>query len=250
MKASEQKLKEYAAAREKLIANPRAFVAIPCPIEYCDAKFYVYSTSDLDEVEAGNLVCDYCSAHDFKPKTIAEWESITPPLFRTPPTASDTERFPKDAWSAICNWAKNAPETHRSIYVFGDTGTCKSRMMYEALKYIALSKLTFTAVNGGGIRSAFYATYDAKDKYAATNRAKAAWVNAGVLFFDDFGQDALTETMLADVWQILDTRFCSLRPTAFASNFAPRDLAERYGKLFSMDSLIRRIEEFADIIKV
>lgn len=250
MQIPKHKLEAYAEARDKLAANPRAFVAVPCPIEYCSSKLYVFSTSDLDAVERGELVCDYCSTHDLKPKTIADWEDITPPLFRTPPTASDSALFPQDAWSVIKSWAKTAPETRRSIYVFGDTGTCKSRMMFEALKYIALSKLTLAVVNGGGIRTAFYAAYDSKDKYAATNRAKAAWTNADVLFFDDFGQDALTETMLADLWQILDTRFCSLRPTAFASNFAPRDLRERYGKLFSMDSLIRRIEEFSEIIKV
>lgn len=245
----------YSDARKAFEADHGGYrfcFRVPCSGALCTSELYIYDAEELDAVQNGRVLCPHCAKHGIS-RAEAAWREACPRVFREGASATDPQRLPEAAFGKIRRWAQSVFEADgapcRSLYVFGNTGTCKSRMAFLAMRQFAERGYSYRVFKGGGLRDAFSKCYGEGCAFDAVSVLKKSLAALDVLMFDDFGQDDFTEGQLSDLWAILDARFSEGKPTVFLSNFAPRNLIARYGKRFSMDSLVRRIEEFCDIAR-
>lgn len=223
----------------------RVSYKLPCMGKFCQSSVYCTEDWELNNAREGRMLCEYCSESGVS-RELNRFNQLCPAAFRHGDFATDANKLPcPEALKALKRWGKNFGSS--SLWLYGNTGTGKSRMMFLILQHCILAKgYTFDVLRGGEFRQRMLEAYSEGSGKANVVKEKLTRVN--LLVFDDFGQDALTETMLTDLWQVLDKRFGQADPTAFLSNFAPADLRERYAGFFALDSMIRRIEEFSTFI--
>lgn len=217
-----------------------------CPSPYCTDVVYVTTFEELESVRKGEHVCEYCQANGGVSKRLKQWRETCPKLFREGDTRTDPKRL-KNLTKVEALWTDKLPSS--SLYIFGDTGVQKSRTVFFLIgKHTLLSRNSFRVLGGGSFRELLLS---ALGNYQQINAIKKDLCEVDLLVFDDFGQDALTDTMFADMWSILDKRFCSDKRTIFLSNYSLPDLTTRYGDQSNpqIRSMIRRIGELCKIIK-
>lgn len=224
---------------------PRTF-RLPCMGKFCQSDLFAITLSDLNEAREARTLCAYCRENGIS-RELATYNKLCPSAFRTGEHATSLDKLPcPEAYKLLKQWAKRFPNCD-SVWLYGNTGTGKSRMIFLILYHCVLAYgYDFAVIRGGEFRQQMLNAY--AEGLAKSNGIKDKLSRVEFLVFDDFGQDALTETMLSDLWQILDKRFGDGKPIAFLSNFAPADLRSRYVGFFALDSMIRRIEEFSTFI--
>lgn len=250
-----EKLKAYEEALLAFDKDERTIATLPCPSLLCGRLVAAYDRETVEQLKNGKLFCAHCQQHG-KSSALEKFHAAEPKIFREGATATDTARFNQPIFKSILSFFSRSftPEAGEktSLYIFGDTGSQKSRMLFRAMNPVFLRKRkTFKILRGGELRKMFSVVHDS-DRFAGdkTEGVKKELMDVDLLVFDDFGQDRLTENMLADLWQILDFRFGEAKPTVFLSNVPPKDISERYKQLFSLDSLVRRIIEFSEIFAI
>ncbi len=230
-------------------------VSVPCPCKHCRNTIVIWDKRDLEEIAQGRRVCHFCKEHNGESEAVFNYKKHCPKIFLTGKTKTDISKLPPAAYSRFKHWGETFHQTNSSFYISGESGTCKSRMMFLILYHSIIAKgKNYRIFRGGELRETLLNTY--AQAYDSTNRRgelvqkiKDQLRTIDVLIFDDFGQDSLTDTMLSDLWTILDYRFSDGKPTVFLSNISPQGLKTRYGKVFSMESMVRRIEEFCEIVR-
>lgn len=235
-----------ASIRKSLQADEYASLhKLPCSGKFCQDSVYAATLDELADIRTGKAKCEHCRKFGVS-KNLLAYKTLCPSAFLAGETATVIDKLPcKDAYNALKEWGERFPA--RSVWLYGNTGTGKSRMLFIVLYHCVLARgYDFIVIRGGELRQIMLEAY--ANGNATVNKEKQRMIDTALLVFDDFGQDELTMTMLSDVWQVLDKRFGDGKPTAFLSNFAPADLRSRYGGFFALDSMIRRIEEFSDFI--
>lgn len=250
-----EKLSAYDEALSVFAENPRAMLMLPCPSLLCQKEMFAYDAEQVERMRNGECFCPLCEEHG-ESAILRKFHAVEPRIFREGATATDVARFRQEEFEAFRSFFSRAltPEAgaKTSLYVFGDTGAQKSRMLFRAMNPTFLRKnKTFRVLRGGDLRKEFALALQG-DRFGGDRieSVKTELMDVSLLVFDDFGQDKLTENMLADLWQVLDYRFGEGKPNVFLSNVPPADIAERYKNLFSLDSLTRRILEFSEILAV
>lgn len=241
--------------------NKAAMTEIKCPCATDGCSGYTWQTiNDIRRITSDNyereeikfLFCDACrSGKEYVDPLVTQWRETCPVIFQRGDTKTDLSQLPQTAYAEMKEWGKNIMNSTESLYVFGDTGRCKSRMMYLILYHcVVKNHLSFKVYRGGEYseeRNELYSTrYNADPK----NRMQPVDKNVDVLVFDDFGQDELSPTKMTDLWMLIDYRMSKGLRNIFLSNFAPADLIKRYGRVFHMDSMVRRLDEFSKIVAV
>lgn len=217
-----------------------------CPSDCCLEFVYVTTFEELDAVRKFEHLCEYCREHGGISKRMKQWLEACPKLFRDGDTKTKPERL-KNLGQIAKHWTDKLPSS--SLYIFGDTGAQKSRTTFYLLEQKTLnSRFSFRVLGGGDFRELLLSVMG---DYQRVNDVKKALIEADLLVFDDFGQDALTDTMLADLWNIIDKRFCSDKRTIFLSNYSLPELTTRYGDQSNpqVRSMIRRIGELCKNFK-
>lgn len=219
---------------------------LPCPSLWCDGNVYVTTLEELDAVRRGEHVCECCREHGGKSRRRLYYERACPEIFRSGPTKTDPDQLTR-LFDFLAAWGDLAiPAT--SIFAFGDTGTRKSRTLWTMIerKVLPARNVSFIILGGGEFRELMLSV---QGDYSRINETKRRLADVDLLCFDDFAQDALTDTMRADLWSILDKRFRGARPTIFLSNLDPALFAQKLGDDFVAKSLVRRIRDYAKIIE-
>lgn len=217
---------------------------LPCPSLFCRRPVYACTLDEVDAIRKGEHVCEYCREHGGKSSRLELWESVCPRAFREGATATDPKKLSRLKTLATF-WTEALPVS--SLYISGQTGSQKSRTLFHLMERNLLpSGHSFRVLGGGEFRELMLS---ASADYSRVNDIKAALAETDLLIFDDFAQDSATDTMLGDLWSILDKRFRNARTTIFLSNVSPQELATRYGKNYEMLSMIRRIKDFCKILK-
>lgn len=215
---------------------------LPCPSLYCAGHVYAVTHAELDEIRKGEHVCEFCREHGGRSARLISYERQCPRIFREGETKTDPRRL-ENLNKVMLAWGEE-PVPATSIFVFGETGTRKSRTMWEVLRRRVLpSKASFRVLGGGEFRELLL---DVQGDYARVNDAKRRLVELDVLVFDDFAQDVLTDVMRSDLWSVLDKRFRNGSRTVFLSNLGPARFAEKLGNDYVARSLVRRIRDYAE----
>ncbi len=158
-----------------------------------------------------------------------------PPAYRN----NDLTKFPPE-WARIKEWQPK--QDGQGLGLIGDTGKCKTRMVFEML---VRQRLRFDYITGFGLQLA------AQEKWKDdAQRAKLATLRKSkVLVIDDLGKQRWTEAGEAEVFDIVEERTSHLRPIIFTSNQVGKDL-EKVISDNVCGPLLRRLREYCQIITV
>lgn len=229
----------------------------PCPTAGCNGWTW-QMLRDLRHLRMDNyqhelvesFFCKKCaSGSEFIRPLIEQWMDQCPKAFQQGDTKTRIDLLPKETYEAMKEWGNNILHSNKSLYVFGRTGTCKSRMMWLILYHcVAKNGLTFKVYNGGDYRDEQLDISSTRYDRKPQNRLSTDADKVDVVVFDDFGQDALTESMMSELWNLIDNRLSNGKRMVFLSNFPPDALKPRYSSVFHMDSMIRRLEDFCTLI--
>lgn len=242
------KMSEYRDCWRKMKAregDPYALAyALPCPSPFCRETVVAVTFDELDSIRKGECVCGICRHNSGKSKRLREWERICPEAFRRGSTATIPEKLERLSSLAIF-WAGEIPRT--SLYICGETGTQKSRTVFHLLGEKTLpGAARYRVLGGGEFRELILS---ASGNFGAVNDVKQDLAETDLLVFDDFAQDALTDTMIADLWSVLDKRFRAGKTTVFLSNLTAGEILQRYGENTTVKSLVRRIKDFCKFMR-
>lgn len=211
-----------------------------CPSKFCAEKIFVCTKDELKRAANGEFCCNYCLSNGGKSKRLTYYETACPVQFREGEHKTDKAKL-KQYDLAIKLWgAEKLPAT--SLYFHGQTGARKSRTLWKLIEEKVLSSsISFHVIMGGGFREALLSV---QGDYGRVNEIKNRLVNVDLLCFDDFAQDVLTETMRADLWNVLERRFNSGKKTIFLSNLSQPELAKKLGGDYVANSMVRRIRDY------
>lgn len=205
-------------------------------------------------------VCDECAARIRKEEEDARESSImtpekrfkalAPKSFFEGPTATNINRkgFPREAYEAVLAWRPG----YEGLLIFGETGACKSRILFALLRRLIIQdRADVEVLQGGDFRQRLIEAYRAERTEYVLNRLK----KAAILAWDDFGQDALGPGMETDLRAVIDYRYREALPIIITTQFTTATLTQRLaGGDFAREqvcaSIIRRIDERSRKIRV
>lgn len=216
-----------------------------CPAKYCAEKIFVCTQDELKRAANGEFQCDYCLSHGGKSKRLAYYESACPIHFREGEHKTVKAKL-KQYDLALKLWgAEKLPAT--SLYFYGQTGARKSRTLWKLIEEkILSSSISFHVIMGGGFRETLLSV---QGDYGRVNEVKDRLVKVDLLCFDDFAQDVLTETMRADLWNVLERRFNSGKKTIFLSNISQQEFAKKLGGDYVANSMVRRLRDYTKALE-
>lgn len=237
---TEKKKKNY----EMLKASPEFFPsAIYCLSLGCNRKFRVETVGEgLRLLESNKCFCKDCQPNG-RSKMLNRFIDSFPQSFSFGENQTDITKLPK-CFAEITEWAKNhlwSGGLMRSLYIYGDSGVCKSRMLAKIASSALLYGVEFICLRGGEFASKmreFSLKENKVDEMEFLNELK----DVQLLFLDDFGRDVLSETMNEKLWNVIDSRMGN-KSTIFSSNFNTIQLNLE-------QSAIRRIADYSDILLV
>lgn len=202
----------------------------------------------VELVKAGKLFCTHCQ--EFQQSVgFNKLLECFPKAFIVGKHKTDTARLNQPALTKLTKWTNENiinGNSMESLYLCGDTGAGKSRMMtiiaLQCLEY----GITLNTLRGGGFTEKLR-EYNGNTDYARAREQEARWLNnlkrCEVLILDDFGREELTPTMAEKYWSLIDARLGN-RTTIFVSNFMPADLP------ILDESIKRRIRDYCALLKI
>lgn len=178
-------------------------------------------------------------APNYQPKIIRtpeQWNKICPVQYRN----TDVARLPQHMKTLLTDVKYNS----RGMFVFGKSGTFKTRTMYLFLEKLFLeenkSVKVFDGMNfASGMQEAFM-----------ENKAET-WMHSlsmyDCLYFDDLNQFIFTDRAEQVFYQVIELRMQKEKPTYYTSNLGTDLLEPRFTGSRGAP-IIRRIEESCDMI--
>jgi len=235
--------------------NPDHTKIVPLKCKICGKSF-------MDEAfyQSVGGICPECEARQKREDEAARLGNITTPEMRFDaiaprsffegPTATNINRkgFPREAYETAIQWTPN----YEGLLIYGETGACKSRILFALIrKLIVRDRVDVEVLNGGDFRQRMMEAYIAERTERVLNRMK----KVAVLAWDDFGQDALKPGMETDLRSVIDYRYRDGLPIIITTQFTTAKLTQRLaGGDESREqvcaSIIRRINERSRIIKI
>lgn len=138
----------------------------------------------------------------------------------------------------------------QGLYLHGDVGRGKS---YAAS---ALAKEFVDA----GYRTVFTTTIDMLDDIKetfdngdSTNAATGRFAGCDVLLLDDLGKESASAWSISTLFQVINARYDSMRPTIITSQYAPSVLVHRLGRQGereSAEAIGSRLAETCDVVRL
>lgn len=155
---------------------------------------------------------------------------------------SDLSRFPEE-WHQVCRWDAKAG---KGLGLIGDTGKCKTRMVFERLVHIrADDGLNWLAITGYKLQSAAQEKWRDDEQREVLKRVR----KAEILFIDDFGKQKFTEASSGELFDIIEERTSHRRPIVFTTNLVGKELESMLDENYA-GPLLRRLREFCECITV
>lgn len=167
----------------------------------------------------------------------AAWREATPPEFRE----MDVAKLPRpDIWRDIEKHDFLHPTKH-SLFLYGTTGTGKTRMAYQVARRAAMMGLhteVFTAVALSNEVSKL-----AKTDMELLGNLEKRLCRCDVLMIDDFGKGSLSERNLSFIFSVLDHRTAFRKPVIITTNESLDSLTSRIGHAEVLQPLFRRLRD-------
>lgn len=153
----------------------------------------------------------------------------TPAIFRT--TVTSHPKFNDRGWHKARDWRPSAEKPWLGL--IGETGTCKSRIAYM----LAAGEIELMATAMEREPSfQFVAAYEISDmvgrlvaqSFETKDEARsdlARLRNARLLLIDDLGKGRMTPAVSAELFALIDHRYCHALPTIWTANSTPEQIA-------------------------
>jgi len=229
------------ATLARVIASPEAQALVTVKCHHCERML------ETTKINSAFVACDECiERHTYKEKMKryrAFWEATVPERYRE--TDLNHADFPKAIWEELK--ATDTANPGGSYFLFGPTGTGKSRLAVLLLKQ-ALLRDQHIGILWPEKLSTLKSSWETTtfDKYAAYD----------VLLFDDTLLAACREAKLVEVLkQLVDVRMRHNRPIIVTSQIGEAGVVsgKEYGDAKEADierigALIRRLREYCKVI--
>lgn len=173
-----------------------------------------------------------------KAKRIEIWKKMCPLIYQE--TDPDHHNMPKkELLSRIIGWQYGP----KGMLIRGPTGCGKTRSVWLLLRRLIMEERSVVAMSSNQFarECARMAMVGPEESIPWFNRL----TRVSLLVIDDFGKAKNTERFEADLFEVIDVRFCNHRPVILTTNMAGDDVAEA----MSLDRgtpLIRRLLEFCE----
>lgn len=125
------------------------------------------------------------------------------------------------------------------LYLHGETGTGKTRMVYAILNYINnKTELSSVLIKSTDIIDAVKAGYKDLSPYDDGYEKQQDEINflkdlgnyKGLLIIDDIGAEKFSEAVITEYYKIINERYEWNRPTIYTSNYSLKDLINKVGE--------------------
>lgn len=133
----------------------------------------------------------------------------------------------------------------KGIYIFGESGKCKSRILWKLWENDILNYSKNKFLKRGQILSNWERRFfkDPENFYKSCEKAK-------ILFWDDFGKEKLSESFANVIFRIIDERYSYKRFNIITSQFSPLQIIKRCDDLENGKATIRRLIEQMEVIEL
>ncbi len=197
--------------------------------------------------------CDACeekrSVADEQERVVAAqkrqqdaFDRICPPLFRQ----SDIKRLPEAFVSACANWAHGP----RGLGMVGPAGSGKTRCAWTLMRQQHFAGSSVHAITSIQLSAAAANQWhDDRHVKASAETTLSRCHSADILLIDDIGKQKFTDRAELELFHILDHRSSHNIPVIWTANADGRQLKSMLSP-DRADPILRRLTEFADIIKL
>lgn len=166
-----------------------------------------------------------------------KWDKICPPLYQK----TVTDELPdQESYLKVLSW-KYGPI---GLVLKGEPGTGKTRSMFVLLKRECWSGRSIRYFRGPEFRHKAATA-------ARSERGSLSWVRdltrSEILFLDDLDKINFTESVEEMLFEIIEGRVSTQKPTLFTFNFSGERLLDRLSDDRG-DAILRRIREFTTTV--
>ena len=159
-------------------------------------------------------------------------------------------------------WIQNKVKLNKSLFITGNDGTGKTRLMYAIAEWIVGNTLQIPAMDdqfgdrgfirfytSSGILQMIKNTFGKRpeeyESETGTPDNGEILKKCHYLFIDDLGVEKQTEWAFEELFNIVDFRYAWRLPMIISSNLTLKELGEGWSK-----RIVRRIMESGDIIEL
>lgn len=184
-------------------------------------------------------VCEHYSARDIEDR----WAKICPVEFRTEGEGGNTIlsqlRVGHPSLEIALHWKLN----DKGLFMFGETGTKKTRSMWRVMRYLSDLRIPIKALSGG--------EFERQCRDAMHSGGMTDWFDklAGVpvLFIDDIFKMTLTDFVQTSLFDLIDDRGKNGRPLFATTNDTASSLETRIPG-DKVNPMLRRIADYCTIL--
>jgi len=188
-------------------------------------------------------------------KAKARWEKIVPEGYRL--TDISHEDYPTRHHQAVLNWSRGGKADARhdrklALGLIGPTGRCKTRLMAQAIKRKIWAGDWCEWVNTSNFAWCCRSQWH-EDK----GRQAQAWLrkfrDCDFLALDDLGKGKLTETIGAELFDLLEHRTSHLKPFIWSANATLEEFEKLLTTAANKDRakpIVGRLAEFSNILSL
>jgi len=108
---------------------------------------------------------------------------------------------------------------------------------------------TFAVVTGSEFTKLVLRSQNFSDETGSTSDLNFLH-RVGFLVLDDLGTGRLTDTVLEELYGLIEYRTREAFPILFSSNFVGNELVERAANPKAMAAILRRLVEFCDVVTI
>jgi hypothetical protein len=173
----------------------------------------------------------------------AAFLTLCPDIYQR--TDPDRPGFPKAKLARIMAWQYGP----RGIAAHGETRRCKSRCLWLLIQRLIMEGRSVAAMTGGQLGRS------CAEALSEGGAAPRDWFDhlatIDVLFIDDLDKAKFTDRVLAELFDIIETRVAHELPILITTNATGDTLTDKMkteGAGFAAEPLIARIREFCDPI--
>ncbi len=177
-----------------------------------------------------------------KLKLEADWLKLCPPSYRlTNPKHPDINQA---VLSYLLKWRHTGSGT--GIALIGNTGLCKTRMMFLLIRKLHFAGVRVAAINTVDLSRCWSRSFGDDMEADRARETVRRCRNAEVLFLDDVGKGKFTERTEAEFYSLIEYRTSHLKPIHWTANADGKQLET----MISADRgspIVRRLRESSEI---
>lgn len=154
------------------------------------------------------------------------------------------ERYLFSQHEMAASMAESVATAGKGYYIDGPQGTGKTHLAYSVARLCVMDGIKTTCVSSTALMEAY--RFRRKEDADLTRRLMAC----GLLVIDDLGKEAPTQYACERLFEVIDTRYNSMRPVIITSNYARGAIASKLAEGDVGKSIASRLNEMTQRIHI